>query len=566
MADQSQASLSLKTDLESSSLPPVAAAYLVKFDHRKGYVLDWHKSVPDVELEGVVEYKSLPSGLHNVEEDLVYFVHNEYAGLSAFINRKDEMSERSARMLAVGILIPLGQSHTGQSWRHAEKLKELARQQVEDPSDLRTLENFWETSKLSPEAQNAEVPPASSRNNAEPSSNGYTKPRTMSTATTYIQPHHTLTPYHPALALMDSIQLFGPLIFPLFRAALLRKRILIITDAPVESACNLVYNLSILSAVPKSLFVRLGLEDTCTSRLKALFVVGVADIPMLSQQHAEQSDRGFVACSTDDVLATKPELYDILVRMPRSDARNAAMRVFPQIIASGTEVPKVVSKHSVKATMRDASRFARFMHGLRRFTEDDEGLDSEHSLHSSQPSVDVENAAIIESASWSQIAYTSLVWWASAGDTRAGLAEDTDREIEQDLALLQPDEEGDETQEVAIVAYFHRLTAMMLHCIATAVARADHPGEYHDDAVDNDSGSEAIDAALDESQEDTSPLRLEEVAATPVEINHEDVIEMGLDTWSATDKGFVEELLQIWWGRKALVRPNSLECCGIRIL
>lgn len=38
---------------------------------------------------------------------------------------------------------------------------------------------------------------------------------------------------------MESVKLFGPLLFPLYRAALLRQRILIVTEAPVEFACNL---------------------------------------------------------------------------------------------------------------------------------------------------------------------------------------------------------------------------------------------------------------------------------------------------------------------------------------
>lgn len=61
----------------------------------------------------------------------------------------------------------------------------------------------------------------------------------MSTATNYIHSTHHLTPDHPASSLLDSVQLFGPLIFPLFKAALLRKRILILTEAPVEFSCNL---------------------------------------------------------------------------------------------------------------------------------------------------------------------------------------------------------------------------------------------------------------------------------------------------------------------------------------
>lgn len=56
-----------------------------------------------------------------------YFIHDGYAGLSAFINKADERSDRAARMLAVGILVPLEHGRMGRSWRHAEALKELAR-------------------------------------------------------------------------------------------------------------------------------------------------------------------------------------------------------------------------------------------------------------------------------------------------------------------------------------------------------------------------------------------------------------------------------------------------------
>jgi hypothetical protein len=74
---------------------------------------------------------------------------------------------------------------------------------------------------------------------SDPQTNGYRKSRSMSATTAFISSNHALTPHHPALALLPSLQLFGPLIFPLYRAALLRKRILIVTDTPVEFACNL---------------------------------------------------------------------------------------------------------------------------------------------------------------------------------------------------------------------------------------------------------------------------------------------------------------------------------------
>ena len=68
--------------------------------------------------------------------------------------------------------------------------------------------------------------------------NGYRKSRSMSTGSAFVPENRALTPHHPALVLPELLEVFGPLIFPLFRAALLRKRILLLTEAPVEKACD----------------------------------------------------------------------------------------------------------------------------------------------------------------------------------------------------------------------------------------------------------------------------------------------------------------------------------------
>jgi hypothetical protein len=117
-------------DLPNSQLddlPPISALFLIYFDIKAGYTIGWKRSLRGIELEGVVEYKSLPSGLHTVKEDLIYFVHGDYAGLSAFVNAPAEEESRNARMIAVGILVPLSYGRLGRSWKHAEKLKEMAR-------------------------------------------------------------------------------------------------------------------------------------------------------------------------------------------------------------------------------------------------------------------------------------------------------------------------------------------------------------------------------------------------------------------------------------------------------
>ena len=108
-------------------LPPISALFLIDFDVKAGYTIIWKQAVAGLELEGVVEYKSLPSGLHTVTDDLIYFVHDgAHAGLSSFLNTKtDDEATRHARMIAVGILVPLSYGRLGRAWRHAEELKEM---------------------------------------------------------------------------------------------------------------------------------------------------------------------------------------------------------------------------------------------------------------------------------------------------------------------------------------------------------------------------------------------------------------------------------------------------------
>lgn len=74
-----------------------------------------------------MEYKSLPSGLHTVKEDLIYFVHENQAGLSAFLNVPAAEESRNARMIAVGAMVPLSYGRLGRCWKHADRLKDMAR-------------------------------------------------------------------------------------------------------------------------------------------------------------------------------------------------------------------------------------------------------------------------------------------------------------------------------------------------------------------------------------------------------------------------------------------------------
>lgn len=109
-------------------LPPIDALFLIDFDVKKGYTIAWRRTAAGVDIDNRVEYKSLPSGLHTVSDDLIYFVHDgAHAGLSAFVNTPcAEEEARNARMIAVGVLVPLSYGRLGRAWRHAQGLKDLA--------------------------------------------------------------------------------------------------------------------------------------------------------------------------------------------------------------------------------------------------------------------------------------------------------------------------------------------------------------------------------------------------------------------------------------------------------
>lgn len=117
---------------------------------------------------------------------------------------------------------------------------------AQDPAKTQALEDFWLAHKLSNEegSQQGAVESPSDRqakrrqNQASPNGKTHTRQRAVSTASALAPPDQSLSPHHPALSLPILLDTFGPLIFPVYKAALLRKRILMIGQAPVELACN----------------------------------------------------------------------------------------------------------------------------------------------------------------------------------------------------------------------------------------------------------------------------------------------------------------------------------------
>ena len=122
----------------------------------------------------------------------------------------------------------------------------MGRTLVQDPAKTQILEEFWLAYMLPSEEgsqqEAAELPSDGQakgrQNQASLSGKTRTRNRAASTASALAPPGQSLSPHHPALSLPVLLDTFGPLIFPVYKAALLRKRILLVGQAPVELACN----------------------------------------------------------------------------------------------------------------------------------------------------------------------------------------------------------------------------------------------------------------------------------------------------------------------------------------
>lgn len=588
-------------------LPPVAAVFLILFDVKAGYTIAWKQSIPGLELNESVEYKSLPSGLHNVREDLIYFVHdNDYAGISAFLNEPAEEADRHALMLAVGALVPLSHGRLGKSWKHALSLKELAKTLVQDPTKTQILEDFWLAQKLPSEESSPDGVAKSPSDrqgkrrekHASPSSRTRTRNRAASTASALGQPGQPLSPHHPALSLPTFLDTFGPLVFPLYKAALLRKRILLVSQAPVELVCNFVYDISVLSSLTSSISDLLPLEPLPV-RLRPLFAAGVHDMTTLAQgsrainPNTEVTDDGvgygWVACTTDDILSFKNHLFDTLVTIPPSYSKQAKEKIWPRIeVKKGTEV---------KATQRDLRRYRTLRRELRRFpsshspnaskhsgTEQDSDLPFENTQETYDDASSTLDAQLAEPQAWSALAYSSFMWWASAGEKRI----DLDEEADHNAALLRhfaihpgdsperprsarkspgksPGIEGMDTApaglEMTIIGYFHRLTTLILTTLSDIIDASDYSEDDGEDAdADEDVAEDDGGQRENKKRSGGNPEN-----ADAVYVGSEDMSRMGLDIWSQSDRDFVRELVAFYFGRKADVRGGRVECCGVKI-
>jgi hypothetical protein len=201
-----------------------------------------------------------------VQNDLVYFTHDGYAGLSAFAKGDASEEDRNATFVSVGILVQKeGRfGRLGRSWLLAGRLEKLAATLADDPEAVTPLDEFWQEQV--------------SRHGREDASDageakGHSRARAISTVSAVMKDEESLPDYHPALSIQRFLDVFGPLVFRLQQAALLRKRILFVGVPPVRTACEfgMSWALSMVfvqltcqsTTSPSSLAYRLATPNVC---------------------------------------------------------------------------------------------------------------------------------------------------------------------------------------------------------------------------------------------------------------------------------------------------------------
>jgi hypothetical protein len=282
----------------------------------------------------------------------------------------------------------------------------------------------------------------------------------------------------------------------------------------------------------------------------------------------------------------KETLWDMLITMPPPYASAAKEHKWPAV-----ECPKGVP---VRATQRDLRRFRTLKAALSRMQSRNDTVvveslaESQVATPSSQRTEfdhvlfhDTED--IVEPVSWTALAYSGFMWWASAGEqAREEQAEEVarDSELLEDFvtspsmsapkpAGLEPpvgtptagrlrrtstavERDGDGTPvELAVISYFHRLTTQIFNKSASIL-------DSHSDCEDAESSFDNDEDALLEGEEDGEDGR-------GIRIGSEDIRQLGLDVWSEADKEFVRELFGVWFGRESRVEGRGVDVCGVRV-
>ena len=399
--------------------------FLCQFDVRKGNTQVWSKKspdAPDISLENV-EFKSIPSGIHEFEKDLISFVipkgdnlDEVYYGIAFFQQNGqalsgsgDQIDRSEVQMYSLGIIVDANFRYQGVSkskfydWKpnqfisateYADDLQELLSHWLKKANhahDFSLFESYFDSNSVRAESGTLSSPVLQ---------------RSWQNAGKFTS-NNTLQEKHPHMleSLSQWLNFLGPLIFPLWKACILRQRVLIITGKGVsfEKSNSLVYCLSILSIMPHAIS-----NETDNNPLQPLYCVGIMDIDILTHNVSkalattEESYNvpGYIACTADEILQDHRELYDICLRIDGQDS-------LPEIQTAGGNY--------IKATPHEFELYEKLLSrslGYQLSHEEREKV-----------------SRLVEPTTWSQYFIDGFYWWATAGYMRPSFHEEGEEAI-----------------------------------------------------------------------------------------------------------------------------------------
>ncbi|KDN37473.1 hypothetical protein RSAG8_10135, partial [Rhizoctonia solani AG-8 WAC10335] len=288
----------------------VVALFHSAFHPTRGNIVDFSLTVrDDVNLDGV-EFSSLPSGLHLVDQDSFH---------AGWVVRYCGVSTE--------------EDQAGAPWLHLPHLKRLAAHLEDTPEDWAPLESYFDSHRQ---------PDIIAESSIDVSDIWSGWEHELSIA----------SPNHPLHHLPCLLHAFGPSIMTLFRFVLSRRRVLIYTRVPVPPSRSGSLN-SLPTRFSESDPMRPGIDQTAAEAgaapvvepacvlarvaadicfgwksemdvpglgageaIPVLGMVGLDSIEKLEEEGMRRT--GWIACTTERIFLEKPHLYDLVVDLSPS--------------------------------------------------------------------------------------------------------------------------------------------------------------------------------------------------------------------------------------------------------
>ncbi|KAF9212308.1 hypothetical protein BGZ59_006922 [Podila verticillata] len=367
---------------------------------------------------------------------------------------------------------------------------------------------------------------------------------------------------HPSHYYLEHVLAMGPSIFILWKAALLKKRILIYTPPPVETACLAVYNTCLLATIP---FGTVAPRVKSGDRIQPLFCVGIHDMDNMMK-----ATSGYVACTTDKLFLFKPQLFDVLVEIPASqpsqETYQLPQQTGPKISLvresrgerSLKEVsPQLVDNRRYFTLFQQMNRSRRRQSSIqRRLRAESSNMGTDYAWRGAHPenndgalsresTLEVSHETGFKMSDTLKKMVTGGWWWWYGSDENEEeyqpfLQENEQSHAAQDIvpdqrlsgAHLQILQRPHADSDTEAIRFFHQLTQTLLSDLGRLISYKETAAIFsQEDHNDDDEG------------------------AHPVEITKEDMRDLGLDPLNDTE--FVQELAQMYFGTQVKVQSGG---------